>query len=410
MDKKLLQKYASLAVKVGVNVQKNQILVINSPVECRELTRHLVEEGYKAGASYVLVRWNDDDINKTYYTYASEEVMGMVPNYVIEQFKYIVDEKAAVISISAPTPGLLAAVDPKKIQVSQIAAKEKVGFYQKHMMANGAQWCVIAAPTYAWAKKVFPNAKFYEVVDQLWDAILKASRVTEDNDPVAEWDKHMKTLAEHNEKLNNYNFKKLHFKNSLGTDLEVQLVENHIWCGGGETAQNGVYFAPNIPTEETFTMPHKDGVNGKVVATKPLNFQGKLIENFSLEFKDGEVINYNAERGLDGLKTLLELDEGSKRLGEVALISHNSPISNTNILFFNTLFDENASCHLALGNAYSTNIKDGTNLDEEELIKYGYNKSMIHSDFMFGSEDMEIVGYTHDDEEVTIFKNGNFVF
>lgn len=407
MKREKLKKYADLAVKIGVNLQKQQILLINSPVECTEFTRLLVESAYETGASYVMVRWNDDLINKTYYTYATEEVIAEIPNYVVEQFKYVVDRGAAVISISAPTPGLLKEVDPKKLQLASKVSHEHLGFYQKHLMANGSQWCVISYPTKAWAEKAFSSEDAFE---RLLDAILTASRVTDDNDPIAEWRKHIEDLARHNQMLNDYNFKKLHFKNSLGTDLEVELVEGHIWAGGGEVSQKGIDYCPNIPTEETFTMPHKDGVNGKVVATKPLNYQGKLIEDFYLVFKDGKVVEYDAKSEKETLKSLLELDEGSSRLGEVALISHDSPISNTGILFYNTLFDENASCHLALGNAYAMNIKDGIKMKEEELIEKGYNKSMTHVDFMFGSDDMEIVGITHTGEKVQIFKNGNFVF
>lgn len=405
-----LKKFAKLIVNVGVNVQKDQMLVINSPVECKEFTRLLTEEGYLAGAKYVMVRWNDDLINKTYFTYASTDVIKEVPDYVVEQFKFIVDNNAAVISITAPSPGLLKDIDPEKLQLNAKVTNEKVSFYRKHMMSNSSQWCVVAYPSDAWADKVFPDSPSELRTQKLLDAILEASRVTESNDPVAEWNKHMDTLARHNKMLNDYNFKSLHFKNSLGTDLNIELVEGHIWGGGGEVAKNGVYFAPNIPTEETFTMPHKFGVNGKVVATKPLNYQGKLIEDFYLVFKDGKVVEYDALKDKDALTNLLNLDEGSRHLGEVALISHDSPISNMNILFYNTLFDENASCHLALGNAYTMNVKDGHNLSDEELEKVGYNKSMNHVDFMFGSNDMEIVGTKHDGEKIQIFKKGNFVF
>lgn len=406
-----LRKYAELIVKVGVNIQEDQILAINSPVECKEFTRMIVEEAYKAKAKYVLVRWSDDIVNKSFFTYASDEVIGEVPNFAVEQLKFIVENNAAVISISAPSPGLLKDIDPKKLQLNAKATSEKTTFYRKHMMSNSSQWCVVAYPTSAWAEKVFPEVKDdKERVEKLLDAILSASRVTDDNDPVQAWQEHMDTLARHNEMLNNYNFEKLHFKNSLGTDLEVGLVEGHIWGGGGEYSKNGVYFAPNIPTEETFTMPHRLKVNGKVVATKPLNYQGKLIEDFYLVFKDGKVVEYKAKKEEDALTNLLNLDEGSRHLGEVALISHDSPISNMNILFYNTLFDENASCHLALGNAYTMNIQNGNDLTEEELEAKGYNKSMNHVDFMFGSADMEIVGTRHDGTKVTIFKNGNFVF
>ena len=410
MNLKKLQKYAQLIVKVGVNVQPEQLLVINSPVDCAPFTRILVEEGYKAGAKNVMVRWNDDLINKTYYTYVKEEEIKAFPDHVTQLFHYVVDEKAAVISISAPTPGLLKDVDPKKMQLSSIVANEKIGFYRKHMMGNGSQWCVVAYPTMAWATKVFPELTAKAAFNQLLDKILEASRVRDDNNPVHEWEQHIKTLANHNALFNQYQFESIHFVNQLGTDLTVHLVEHHVWAGGAELGQNGVEFAPNIPTEETFTMPHKYKVDGRVVSTKPLNYQGKLIEDFYLDFKDGKVIGYDAKSEKDALKSLLELDEGSSRLGEVALISFDSPISQTNILFYNTLFDENASCHLALGNAYTMNVQGGHDMDEASLEAVGYNKSITHVDFMFGSRDLEVIGTKKDGTTITIFKNGNFVF
>ena len=276
-------------------------------------------------------------------------------------------------------------------------------------MGNHTQWCVIAAPNPVWASKVFPNLKQDEAMDALWNAILKASRVTEDNDPVLEWEKHGKALAKHNKIMNDYQFEALRFKNGLGTDIEVKLVKNHIWCGGLDESTKGVDFNANIPTEENFTMPHKYGINGKVVATKPLDYQGNLIENFWLEFKDGKVVKYGAEKHEATLKNLLESDEGSSRLGEIALISHDSPISNTGILFFNTLFDENASCHMALGRAYPVNVEGGTDMSPEDLEKVGYNNSLVHCDFMFGSKDMAIEGITKDGKKVQIFKNGNYI-
>ena len=408
MNLEKLNKYAKLAVEVGVNLQKGQLLVINSPVDCKEFTRMLVENGYKAGASDVIVRWNDDLIGKYFYEYAQMAKIEEIPTYLVETFKYIVDNNAAVISISAPSPGLLKDIEPAKLQARSKASYEKIGFYQKHMMANGSQWCVIAYPTDTWANKVFENDK--DAFEKLLDSILTACRVNDTNDPVQEWYDHMDLLAKHNKMLNDFSFEALHFKNSLGTDLVVKLVEGHIWAGGGEYTKGRTYFCPNIPTEETFTMPHKFGVDGIVFSSKPLNYQGKLIEDFWLKFKDGKVIDFDAKSEKEALKGLLELDEGSSRLGEVALISHDSPISNTNILFFNTLFDENASCHLALGNAYPMNIKDGLNMSEEELVKKGYNKSMAHVDFMFGSKDMEIIGFTKDGKKVQVFKDGNFSF
>ena len=246
-------------------------------------------------------------------------------------------------------------------------------------------------------------------VDKLWDAILYASRVSEDGDVVEAWNKHNAEIKVHSDKLNDYNFKSLHFKNSLGTDLTVGLIKDHIWAGGCDETTKGILFNPNIPTEEVFTMPDRFNINGTVASTKPLSYGGVLIENFKLTFKDGRVVAHEALKNEETLTNLLNTDEGSRSLGEVALISHDSPISNLNILFYNTLFDENASCHLALGNCYPTNLKGGTDLSDEELYGLGGNHSMVHVDFMFGSADMEVVGTTQDGKEVQIFSKGNFI-
>jgi len=407
MNTERLNRYAQLITKIGINVQKDQAVVINCPVECKEFARLLVENAYQLGASKVIMRWHDDIIKKHFYSYAQDDVLKDVPDYQVAQYQYFIDKTAATISVAAPTPELLKDIDPRKIHLHTKATSTRLDFYRKFITGNGAQWCVVSYPTEDWASKVFPQGDSF---NKLLDAILVASRVTENNDPVAEWREHINRLARHNKILNNYNFSFLRFKNGVGTDLQIGLVDGHIWAGGGEEAKNGVQFAPNIPTEETFTMPHKDKVNGKVVATKPLNYNGKLIRDFYLVFKDGKVVDYDARSEKETLKNLLETDEGSSSIGEVALISHDSPISNTGILFYNTLFDENASCHLALGNAYSMNIKGSDKMTEEELIAKGYNKSIEHVDFMFGSEDMQIVGVTRQGEEIQIFKRGNFVF
>ncbi len=411
VNEKLLDKFAELTVKVGVNLQKGQVLVVRCPVTTYELVRKIVHHAYLVGAKDIVINWSDAYCQKEAYMLANTEDLKVVPNWQIEQAHYLVDNKAAFISITSPYPGLMAEVDPKKVQEVSLASSKVMKFMRDHTMSNQSQWCVIAAPNPMWAKKVFPNLSEDEAIDALYSAILKASHVTLDNDPIAEWAEINKTMLSHNDKLNDYNFEALHFENSLGTDLYVPLVENHIWAGGGEVAENGVYFNPNIPTEENFCMPHCYKTSGKVVATKPLNYQGKLIENFYLEFKDGKVVNYAAEKEEAALKNLIEFDEGSSRLGEVALISYDSPINDMNILFYNTLFDENASCHLALGCAYgSTNLKDGGKYSEEELKERGSNVSMTHVDFMFGSRDMKITGITKDGKEVLVFINGNFVF
>lgn len=405
----LLKKFAKLAVEVGANVQKGQLVWINSSTETKELARLITNAAYEAGAAKVQVQWSDDYVSRTSYDKMRIEDLEEVPQWNIDKLQYFIDNNGCVISITSPIPGLNAGIDPVKMQKAGIARSKAMEFYRNHMMGNHAQWTIVAAPNPVWAEKVFPELQGEEAVEALWDAILSASRVTESNDPIQEWAEHNKRLLSHNKVLNDYNFDTLHFTNNLGTDLTIKLVDNHVWAGGGEDSTKGVYFNPNIPTEENFTMPDKFGVNGKVVATKPLNYQGNLIENFWLEFKDGKVVDYGAEKQLETLKNLVELDEGSSRLGEVALISYDSPISNSNILFYNTLFDENASCHLALGRAYPMNVKGGTEMSKEELEQAGANLSMAHSDFMFGSEDLEIVGTQKDGTKVQIFKDGNFV-
>lgn len=408
-NKELINKLAKLAVRVGANVQKDQVVFIRTSTEAKEIVREVVEEAYLAGARRVFVGWGDDYVSHSGFIHMAKEELEIIPAWLIEQYKEFVDQGACLISIVSPMPGLNADVDPKKAQAADIAAQKALSFMREHTMGNKTQWTIIGASNPIWAKKVFPNLGEAEAVEKLWEAIFDASRVRLATDPIKEWETHNEILLKHNQLLNRYNFKHLHFKNNKGTDLIVELVKDHVWAGGGEHAANGAYFNPNIPTEETFTMPYKFGTRGKVYATKPLNYQGKLIEDFWLEFKDGKVVDFDAKKERNTLENLLNTDEGSRYIGEIALISHDSPISNTNILFLNTLFDENASCHMALGRAYPMNIKNGMNSSLEDLIKQGYNNSMVHSDFMFGSEDMEIMGLTQDGKEVQVFSKGNFV-
>lgn len=411
MNKKLLlEKMAKLAVKVGANVQKDQIVLISSPLHAAPLAKLIQKEAYIVGAKKVYIDWTDDELNRNYYTYASDETLQELPDFQLERLKYFVENNACRISIDSRNPHGMKGVDMSRVVKASRAIGPKTSFYQNHYSSSKSQWTIIAYPNDEWCKTVFPEVSLEEAWDKLYDAIMYTSRISLENDPESDWLKHTKALEDHSKLMNEYNFKTLHFKNSLGTDLEVELVENHLWAGGGEMGGNGVYFVPNIPTEEVFTMPHKDKVNGKVVSTKPLNYQGNLIKDFYFVFKDGKVVEYDAKVGQEALKSLVELDEGSSRLGEVALISNDSPISNLNILFNDTLFDENASCHLALGNAYSMNVVGGTTMEEEELVKLGYNVSLTHVDFMFGSADMEITGTTHDGKVIQIFTKGNFVF
>ncbi len=405
----LIKKLAHLAVRVGANVQKDQAVVIRSNLDSKDLTKEIVKEAYLSGARKVIVDWSYEEVSKLDYLHMSDETLKEVPDYVVSRSRYQIDSKACFISISSPMPGLFEEVDPMKFQIAARAAQEKLSFVREHIMGNQTQWTIVSAANQTWAKKVFPNLSDEEALKALWQAIFDASRVTYENDIVKEWNNHNKKLKKRSDLLNNYNFKELHFKNSLGTDLVVGLVKDHIWVGGGEVAANGVYFNPNLPTEEIFTMPDKFVTSGKVVATKPLNYSGKLIEDFYLVFKDGKVVEYDAKKEKETLKNILTFDKNSAYIGEIALIGDNSPINNTGILFYNTLFDENASCHMALGRAYPMNIKGGIGADVKELEKRGYNNSNVHVDFMFGSPDLEITGTTYDGKKIKVFEKGNFI-
>ena len=407
MDKnKYIDKFAYVIVKDGLNVQKGQVVLIKSPVEAYLLARAVAKAAYEVGAKKVLIDYNDQEVSKSFYLNASDDTLKEIPEYEVEKAKYLIENGACMLSINSPKIGLMEDVDVNKIKMYNVAYMQKMGFFRSYSMDNKGQWCVVAYPNDAWANKVFPKDEC--AFDKLFEKIMVASRIKIDDEKLS-WENHMKDLEYYKDVLNNYKFKSLYFKNSLGTDLEVKLVDGHIWGGGNEKTQGGITFSPNIPTEEVFTMPHKNGVNGRVVATMPLSYQGNLIEDFYLDFKDGAVISYGAKKCEDVLKSILDTDEGSKRLGEVALISYNSPISNMKTLFYNTLFDENASCHLALGNAYTMNIKDGYVLSKEELSKNGYNSSMIHVDFMFGSSDMTVTGTLENGKKIRIFDKGNFV-
>ncbi len=409
VSQEILRKYAQLAVRVGANVQKGQLLVISSDVSSAYFTRICVEEAYLAGAGEVLVNYSDETITKLKYQNESTETLCDIAPWRVEQKKNGIDKKCCYLYIESATPGLLAEIDSQKMQAARAAIETAFEPFEFYTMANIGQWAIVAIPTLNWAKKVFPGEEGEAALEKLWNAVLASVRIREDNDPVEEWRRHDDDLTHRSEVMNRYNFRSLHFQNGKGTDLTVELIPNHVWEGGCSKAKNGAIFNPNMPTEEVFTMPYKYGVNGRVQAMKPLSYQGKLIENFWLEFKDGKAVDFGAEKEQDTLKNMIGFDDGSAYLGEVALIAHNSPISNLNILFLNTLFDENASCHLALGASYPENVKNGAELEREELSKLGSNYSKIHCDFMFGSEDMNVTGTTQDGTKVSVIKDGSFV-
>lgn len=408
-NNEILKKYARLSVKTGVNIQKDQTLVVNSPIECAPFTRMVVEEAYLAGAKEVVVHWNDEQTSKLRYVYSPLEVFETLPDWARDSVLFYARNGAAFLSISASDPELLKDVDPSKISTYQKSRSLALKEFNSRLMSNKNSWSIVSIPTAAWSKKVFPNRSVEDAVEKLWEEIFKIVRVDKD-DPVEAWNEHKNNLKEKMDYLNSKNLKSLHFKNSLGTNLVLELVENHLWVGGAEYTEDGVEFIANMPTEEVFSMPKKTGVNGIVYSSKPLNYGGNLINNFSITFKDGKVVDFTAETGYDTLKHLIETDEGSHYLGEVALVPYDSPISNSGIVFFNTLYDENASCHLAIGKAYSLCVKNGENLSDEELEAAGANDSLTHVDFMIGTDDLEITGTDFNGNEHPIFQKGNWAF
>jgi aminopeptidase len=409
MNHQYLQNYAKLIVHTGVNLQKDQTLVIFSPIEAAPFTRLVAQCAYDRGAKDVVVRWEDEKLTKIKYESAPDATLETVPEWQKDFYLSYAREGAAFVSIYAEDPELMKDVDPNRIMKANKALGTAIREYRERRMNNQNRWVVVSVPTASWAKKVFPAEATEEAaIERLWNVIFQTVRADLEN-PIEAWQEHCRHLKTRREYFAKNPMKSLHIQNSLGTDLHVELPEGHIWLGGSEFSPDGVEFVANMPTEELFTVPKKTGVNGKVVASMPLNHNGSLIENFSLDFKNGKVIGYQAETGYETLKNIIETDEGSCYLGELALVPYQSPISNLNILFYNTLYDENASCHLAIGKAYPVCIKNGDKMTKEELEVAGVNDSLTHVDFMFGTEDLTITGKAVDGTEVAIFRDGNFV-
>lgn len=412
ITKERIKAYAKLAIRKGVNVQKGQILIINASLHASEMTRACVQEAYEAGASEVVVNYVDEYINRYAYMYQDESTLSKIRQFSIDSRLDYLKEGACILHIISEVPGIYKDVDPKKIGIRQLAQSRARKEISDYTMMNKTQWCIVAVPNAEWAMQVFGDCEDEgAAVELLWEEILNAVHVLEENDPIQEWNDLATRFTSRSTLLNTYDFESLHFTNKLGTDLHVGLVQHHVWTGGSDTTiGTEIEFNPNMPTEEIFTMPEKTGVNGVVYASRPLLYNGTLIENFWLRFKDGQVVEYDAETGGDALAQLIHFDEGSSYLGEVALVPYDSPISQSNILFLNTLFDENASCHLALGDAYPTSVQGGSSMSEEELGKAGANHSMTHIDFMFGTQDLHVVGKTKDGQEIEVFQQGNFTF
>lgn len=403
-----LEKYAKLVVQVGINVQKNQPVHIIGTVEMAPLIRKLVKEAYAVGASYVYVDWGDDEVMRLRYEHASDEMSSYFPTWEKEKREDFMNKQACVISITSSTPDLLKGIDSARISAFQKAAGSALYEYRKAMQADKFSWTVIAGAGQAWAEKVFPNETPEAAVAKLWEAIFKAVRL-DAADPAKAWEEHHDTLYSKAEALNAYKFKKLHYT-APGTDLTVELNDKHLWVAAGSENAQGFSFMANMPTEEVFTVPDRDGTNGYVSSTKPLSYGGNVIDNFKITFENGRAVKYEAKQGEDILGRLLDTDEGAKYLGEVALVPHKSPISESGILFFNTLFDENASNHLALGSGYAFNIDGGKTMDAEALKAHGVNASITHNDFMIGSELMNIDGIQADGTVIPVFRNGAWAF
>ena len=407
MKKSDLKKYARLIVRVGANVQKGQPVVISSHVNDAYFTKLVVEEAYKAKASEVMVDWHCDEVTKLTYKYASLEVLKEIPNWSIEKLKHRAQTLPAMIHIESSDPDAMASIDQNKMMEVRRATGPIIKPIRKEM-ENKYQWTIAAIPGEAWAKKIFPELKTKAAVAKLWDAILKCARVI--GNPVNNWNAHNAYIHEKCAKLNALNIDKLTYKSSNGTNFSVKLIPGVVFMGGTSNTVNGVTYNPNMPTEECFISPNRHSAEGIVYSTKPLSVMGTLVDNFAFRFEGGKVVEVvaNDPKHKAILEQLISIDEGARQLGEVALVPFNSPVNETGILFYNTLFDENACCHLAIGMGFEDTIKGFETMSQEEIKAFDLNDSIIHVDFMIGSADLSIVATTHDGNEVQIFENGTW--
>lgn len=403
----MLEKYADVVVKVGLNLRSNQRLAIRALIDDAPFVRKVAESAYKAGARYVDIMWADETVNRTRMQHAEGETLTELPDWILKRYEEYYKRGDAELAISSADPNLYDGIDPERIGTFRKTMYQKL-VEPLRKYENMANWCVIATATPKWAKKVFPDLSVEEAQSKLWEAIFKACRV-DMPDPVQAWKDHTQRLNKYKDYLNHKKYTALHYI-APGTDLTVGLPENHLWCGAEESFKNGITATVNIPTEEVFTLPHKDKADGVVTATLPLNLMGTLIEDFSITFENGRAVKFNAKKGEADLRKHLEMDENAVRLGEVALVPNSSPISQSGIMFYNTLFDENASCHIALGNAYKTTLKGGDDMTDEEFVAGGGNKSLIHTDFMIGSAKMDIDGITANGMHEAIMRKGEWAF
>ena len=411
-----LEKYAEVIVKVGLNLQSGQRLIIGAPffgtdgtpVEAYQLVRRITQAAYQAGAKYVGVNWDDEELQRIRVSNASLESMCEFAEWKNRGAIEYVANRDAIVMVLAQNPALLSDLDSQKLQAKQKVETEQFHKLFSKLAAGVTNWLVVGAAITSWATKVFPNLEQDEAKARLWNTIFQVCRINQD-DPVAGWKRHVADLNNRADYLTSKRYTALQFK-SPGTDLTIGLPEDHLWHSGSLTTQNGLTFTANIPTEEVFTMPHKQRIDGIVTSTKPLSYQGRLIEKFTLKFFKGRVVHATAENGQDALNNILSSDEASRSLGEVSLVPHSSPISQCGVLFYNSLFDENASDHLALGNAYRFSIKNGEKMTAEKFAAAGGNESMTHADFMIGSNEMNVDGLTSNGTAEPIMRDGEWAF
>ena len=406
MKKTVLKNYAKLIAKTGVNVKSGQDVIIRAELDQPEFVAYVAEECYRAGARNVRVEWSHQPVSRLNAIYQSEDTLAEVAPWQEEKLRDQSLSLPAVIYLESADPDGMNGVDAHKESSASMRRFPKIKPY-RDAMENKYQWCIAAVAGKNWAKKVFPKEKNAQAAEEkLWEAILRCSRA--EGNPIGNWNEHNKNLSERCRILNGLHLKKLFYRSSNGTDLTVGLMPEGVFAGGGETTLSGRYFNPNIPSEEVFTTPRRGLAEGVVYSTKPLSYQGQLIENFHLRFADGKVTEAAAEKGEEVLKKMLAMDEGASYLGECALVPFDSPINESGLLFYNTLFDENASCHLALGRGFSMCVKGYENYSDEKIKELGVNDSMIHVDFMIGARDLSIEGETENGERISIFKNGNW--
>ena len=407
MNKTRLKKYANLIAKCGVNVNRGQEVFISAELDQPEFVKMVVDECYKLGASRVYVEWDYQPLVKSHVRYCKEKTLATLTEWEKAKWEHQADVLPCKIYLVSEDPDGLEGINQKKFS-SAMSKKRKEIKPIRDRMENKYQWCIAAVPGKKWAKKIFPTDRESVAVEKLWEAILDTSRVYDN--PIEEWDKHNENLMKRCNYLNSLGIKSLHYTASNGTDLTVGLIPDGIFMGGGENALgSGIYYNPNIPSEEVFTSPMKGEAEGIVYSSRPLCCDGRLIDNFWFRFEGGKVVDLGAEKGEDALRELVKMDDGAAYLGECALVPYSSPIRKSGLLFYNTLFDENAACHLAIGRGFTNLLKNYENMTEEEIHEAGINDSILHEDFMIGTADMSIVATTLDGRTVEIFKNGEWV-